>query len=119
MTSRRQERISELLQEELGLLISAELNDPKLVDAMVTVTMVRVSPDLRSARVYVEHVLPGGQSREVLVALRHAKGYLRRALAEHLDLRYVPELSFHIDEAGIRARRIEELLDGIEPAKCP
>ncbi len=52
MTSHRQERISELLHEELGILISAELTDPRLEDAMVSVTSVVVSPDLRSARVF-------------------------------------------------------------------
>ncbi len=50
MTSRRQERIAEVLTEELGLLIASELTDPRLDDAMVTVTDVQVSPDLGNAR---------------------------------------------------------------------
>ncbi len=57
MPSRRQERVSEMLREELSLLISTELIDPRLEDAMVTVTDVTVSEDLRNARVYVEHAL--------------------------------------------------------------
>ena len=113
MTTHRQQRISELLQEELGLLIGAELTDPRLEDAMVTVTHVTVSPDLRNANVYVEHALPSAASRHVLAALHHAESFLRRTLAEHLNLRVVPELTFHVDDTGRRARHIDELLDEI------
>jgi ribosome-binding factor A len=113
MTTHRQQRISELLHQELGLLISAELTDPRLEDALVTVTRVAVSPDLHSARVSVEHALPRDAGRQVLAALNHAEGFLRRALAENLNLRVVPELSFHIDETERRARHIDELLDAL------
>ncbi len=111
MTSRRQERISELLLEELGLLISAELIDPRLEDAMVAVTHVQVSADLHNVRIFVEHAMPSEKSRHVLAALQHAEGFLRRALAENLKLRVVPELTFAIDETERRARHLDELLD--------
>jgi ribosome-binding factor A len=111
MPTRRQERVSEMMREELSLLIGAELTDPRLADAMVSVTDVKVSQDLRNARVYVEHVLPPARSSEVLEALRHAETYLRHALVENLDLRFVPMLSFHIDSSYERGRRIDALLD--------
>jgi ribosome-binding factor A len=113
VTTHRQQRVSELLSEELGLLIGAELTDPRLAEAMVAVTGVEVSADLRNARVYVEHALSPAMSRQVLEALQHAQSYLRRALAENLRLRYVPELSFQIDRTSERARRIDALLDSI------
>jgi ribosome-binding factor A len=113
MTTHRQQRISELLHQELSLLISAELTDPRLDEAMVTVTHVQVSADLHNARVYVEHALPSDRSRQVLAALQHAEGFLRRALAENLNLRVVPELSFTIDETERRARHLDELLDAL------
>lgn len=113
MTSRRQERVSELLREELSILISTELTDPRLEDALVNVTDVRVAPDLRSARVFVEHVLPPRSSRQVLAALQHAESFLRQALAENLNLRFVPELFFQIDTTEESAHRIDELLDAI------
>ena len=116
MTTHRQERVSELLCEELGLLIGAELSDPRLADAMVTVTDVEVSADLRNARVLVEHILPASSSSQVLDALRHAESYLRGALAENLRLRYVPELSFQVDHTSERARRVDELLNSISGA---
>ncbi len=113
MPTRRQERVSEVMREELSILIGAELTDPRLADAMVSVTDVEVSQDLRNARVYVEHVLDSGQSGEVLKALRRAESYLRQALVENLELRFVPMLTFHIDDANQRGRRIDALLDTI------
>ncbi len=119
MTSRRQERISELLHEELGLLISAELTDSRLDDALVTVTHVVVSPDLHNARVFVQHALPSESSRQVLAALRHAEGFLRRALAENLNLRVVPELSFAIDDTERRAAQVDTILDTLASQATP
>ncbi len=113
MTSRRKERISELLHQELSLLVSAELTDPRLEEAMVTVTHVEVSADLHNARVFVEHALPSEKGRHVLAALQHAEGFLRRALAENLNLRVAPELSFAIDETERRARYLDNLLDAL------
>ncbi len=113
MISHRQQIISKLLQAELTLLVSGELDDPQLVDAMINVTRVVVSQDLRSARVYVEHSLPAGETRRVLSALAHAEGFLRESLAASLNLRYVPELTFHVDETDVRAKRIDEILDDI------
>jgi ribosome-binding factor A len=113
MPTRRQERVSEMMREELSLLIGAELIDPRLADAMVNVTDVQVSQDLRNARVYVEHNLPASRSGDVLAALRHAEGYLRRAVVENLALRFVPLLTFHIDDTNERGRRIDTLLDVI------
>ncbi len=113
MISHRQQRISELLHQELSLLISAELTDPRLADALVTVTHVTVSPDLHNARVFVDHALSADANHQVLAALRHAEGFLRRALAENLNLRVVPELSFAIDEVERRARRVDHLLDAL------
>jgi ribosome-binding factor A len=116
MPSRRQERVSEMLREELSLLISTELTDPRLEDAMVNVTDVSVSEDLRNARVYVEHALPYESSKQVLAALRHAEGYLRKALLQNLSLRFVPELTFHIDTSSERAQRIDALLNAVSQA---
>ncbi len=94
-------------------MISAELTDPRLEDAMLAVTDVQVSADLHTAHVYVEHALGDAQSRQVLTALANAQSYLRRALVENLDLRFVPDLFFHIDMTERRAQHIDALLDTI------
>jgi ribosome-binding factor A len=112
MVTRRQERVSELLREELSLLV-AELTDPRLDDAMVNVTDVRVSADLRTAHVYLEHALGPAGSRQVLAALEHAQSFLRHALLENLELRFVPDLFFHIDSTAERARHLDELLNSL------
>jgi ribosome-binding factor A len=111
MTTRRQQRISELLHEELSILISTALTDPRLADAMITVTDVQVSPDLRNARVYFEHLASPESSYQLIDVLNRAEGFLRHALAENLNLRVVPELTFHVDETCARSRRIDEILD--------
>jgi ribosome-binding factor A len=72
-----------------------------------------VSEDLRNARVYVEHTLPREASGRVLDALRHAEGFLRHALAENLTLRFIPELTFHIDTSTERGHRVDALLDAV------
>jgi ribosome-binding factor A len=113
MTSRRQERIAEVLTEELALLISSELTDPRLDDALVTVTDVQVSADLGNARVYIQHALPESQTRHVLSALQHSTTFLRRALVENLHLRVVPELYFVVDDTEKRAAHVDEILDQI------
>lgn len=99
--------------EELGLLIASELTDPRLDDAMVTVTGVQVSPDLGNARVYIQHALPASETRHVLSALQHSTTFLRHALIENLHLRVVPELHFSFDETTKRAQRIDEILNRI------
>lgn len=116
MVSYRQKRISELLREELSILITSELEDPRLLDAMASVTDVRVAPDLASSRVYVEHSGSPESGRAVIEALRQSESYLRRRLLENLDLRVIPSLSFHLDTAGERGRRVDLLLDEIARA---
>ncbi len=113
MPNHRPQHTAKMLQEELNLLVGAELTDPRLEDAMVNVTHVDMSPDLRNARVYVEHALPPDASRRVLAALTHAESYLREALVENVNLRFVPHLSFHIDTTTARGRRIDEILDSL------
>ena len=108
-----------MLREELSILISTELSDPRLEDALVAVTDVTVSPDLHNARVFIEHVLPHESDAQVLSALRHAVTFLRLALVENLNLRAVPELTFQIDRSNERGRHIDELLDSILPKDPP
>ncbi len=112
MTSHRQQRVAELLQQELSILIT-ELTDPRLSDGLVTVTRVNVSADLHNARVYVEHALPPKESPRVLAALAHSETFLRKALVESLDLRVVPHLTFSVDDSGARAQRVDAILDQI------
>jgi ribosome-binding factor A len=108
VTTIRQERVSQLLFQELSVLISGELADPRL--SLISVTEVVVSRDLRSARVFVHRDEEDLPRRELLAGLRAATPFLRRELAIRCALRVVPELNFVYDETPERAARIEELL---------
>ena len=109
MTSHRRARVSGLLREELALILSGELADPRL--APVTVSDVEISEDMRHLRVYYSVMEDDPVTeRDARRALVHASGYVRRKLAEHVNLRLAPELSFHLDRTAARAQRIDQLL---------
>lgn len=109
MGSRRVERINELLKEEISDLIGRELKDPRL-RGLVSVTGVETSPGLEHARVYVSVLGEAEERQQTLAALHHASGFFRRALAERLKLRQIPELAFRFDDSLERGDRILRLL---------
>lgn len=117
MSTIRQQRVSELLFEELSIMISNELDDPRL--SLVRVTSVNVSRDLRNVNVYVTHDDDELSKRDVLQGLRHAMPYMRRQIAIRCSLRAVPELSFHYDDTPERAARVDELLRQIANNRDP
>ena len=109
MFTRRQRRVGELLHEELGDLLQKKIRDPRL--AFVTITTVEMSPDLRRAHVFVSSL---GDQEAMLAGLRHASGFLRRELGQRLSLRYIPDLTFHLDDSLERGERILRLLQEIK-----
>jgi ribosome-binding factor A len=108
MTTIRQQRVQELLFQELSILVGNELEDPEL--SLMTVTNVVVSRDLRNAKIYVHHDDGETSRRVVLRRLDKATPYIRRQLAQRLTLRVVPELTFHYDDTPERAARVDELI---------
>jgi ribosome-binding factor A len=104
----RQQRVAELLFQELSVLIANELEDPRL--SLAQVTHVNVSRDLRNVSVYVSHDDETISKRALLQGLRNATPYLRRQIADRAVLRMVPELSFHYDDTPERASRVDALL---------
>lgn len=103
-------RIGEQIQRELALLIRQEVKDPRL--GMVTVSDVKMSPDLSHAKVYVT-VLGGEQSDsgETLKALNRAASFLRHELGRRLVLRVMPQLHFVYDESQEKGARLVSLID--------
>ena len=116
MTTIRQQRVAELLFEELSIMIASELNDPRL--SLVQVTSVDVSRDLRNVKVYVSHDDDEVSKRQVLQGLQHALPYLRRQIAVRCTLRAVPELAFYYDDTPERAARVDALLRAIAEARA-
>ncbi|MCA9869479.1 MAG: 30S ribosome-binding factor RbfA [Anaerolineae bacterium] len=111
MSSRRQLRVAELVQRELAEMVTFELRDPRL--SLVNITRVRVSPDLKYANVYITSLGDEAETAEAIDGLTNATGFLRTQLGQRTKLRYVPDLAFHIDEALLESRRINELLDSL------
>jgi ribosome-binding factor A len=115
MDSRRAERVSEALREELGELIAYELSDPRVADA--TVTEVLVSPDLRHAQVRLHMSHEPALHQQTLAALEGARHLLRRQLAERLSLFRVPELHFEADVSLAAGARLEHLLKRVRKGR--
>jgi ribosome-binding factor A len=108
---RRPERLAEVLREEITEIVGYELDDPRLLT--VTVTDVRVSENLRDAKVYV--LVEGSESeiKEALKGLQHAATFVRQQVALNLDLRHAPVLNFVRDTVEENAARIEEVIQGL------
>jgi ribosome-binding factor A len=109
---RRPERVADMLREEITQIVGYELEDPRV--AMVTVTDVRVSDNLRDARVFVMVAGDEKEASEALAALRHAAPYVRKQLGFALSLRHTPEIHFVRDTVEEKAERVDHLLAEIE-----
>ena len=108
--SQRALRVGEEVRHALAqLLRPGELRDPALYDANITVTEVRLSPDLRNAIAFVMP-LAGADVADILAGLRRSAPYLRGRLAQAVRLRHAPNLSFALDHAFDSAGRIATLL---------
>jgi ribosome-binding factor A len=115
--SQRQLRVAEEIRHVLaGLFTRREFHDPELADAEVTVTEVRVSPDLKHATAFVTRL---GRSDviELLPVLRRAAPHLRAQVAHAIRLKFAPELTFQPDTALDYAMHMDELLRSPEVAR--
>jgi ribosome-binding factor A len=118
--SHRVEQVARLIQEEVDSIIRYEMEDPRI--GMAAVTRVNVSPDLENATIFVT-VMDAEEEHEVegaVRALSGAESFIRRELAQRLDLRHVPKVHFRRDRGEENARRITEILSGLEiPPDAP
>ena len=101
------ERVRHILSE---LLTRKEVHDDVLSSTTVSVTEVRMSPDLRQAKAYVKPLL-GEDEQTVLKALQVNTAFFQREVAKRLGLKFAPRLQFRSDESFDEASRIEQLLD--------
>jgi ribosome-binding factor A len=109
--SQRQLRVGESLRHALvDVLAQGGLRDPALRDKSITVSEVRVSPDLKNARAYVMPLGGDDDSDDFIAALRRAAPYLRGAVARITTLKHTPKFSFEIDRTFMRADEVDTLL---------
>lgn len=109
-------RIGEEMRHALARIFEHGLHDPALAAIALTVTEVRVSPDLKNATAFVVP-LGGAHAAEVMAGLRRAEGYLRRELAHAVKLRHAPALHFALDTSFEHASQIDALLRRPEVAR--
>ncbi len=108
---RRPERLAEVLRAEVMEIVGYELDDPRLLG--VTVTEVRVSDNLRDAKIFVFIEGDEKEIKEALKALQHAATFIRQQVALNLDLRHAPVLNFVRDTVEENAIRIEEVIQDL------
>jgi ribosome-binding factor A len=103
-------RVGEEIRHVLaGIFARSEVHDEVLATHSITVTEVRVSPDIRHATVFVEP-LGGADEEAVLAALKRHGRYLKGAVGHSMSTRYTPELHFQLDHSFAEASHIDELL---------
>ncbi len=108
--SQRQLRVGELVKQNIGeLFIRNEAKIPFLNSKLITVTEVRMTPDLRTARVYVIP-LGGIDTKEIVKILTEYSHLVRRALSKRLDVKFLPKLTFVEDNSFDYAEKIERLI---------
>lgn len=112
----RSERIAEEVRNEVSLMLAGELKDPRLAAPLI-VSEVRMSPDLRTARVYVRLLGEEADRAKILAGLKAASGFVRHELVERLQLRRAPEVIFIADESEEYGEHIDQLLRAVSGAK--
>jgi ribosome-binding factor A len=104
----RASRVGDQIRAELASLLTREVHDPGI--GFLTITHVKVSPDLQQARVYYTTIGDAKARQESARALGRATPFLRRQVGQRLNLKRVPELAFFFDEAIEKGDRIEQIL---------
>ena len=110
VVSQRQQRVAEEIRHVLANIIQrGELKDPQLMDLSVTVSEVRVSPDLKNATAFIAP-LGGGSSEALATAMNRAAPFIRMRLGKELSLKYLPKVIFEADKSFDYAQKIESIL---------
>ena len=113
----RADRVSALIQVTLSNLLNTSIHDPRL--HMTTITQVKMSADLKLARIYFAIYGDDKKSEDAAKGFESARGFIKRILAPNLGLRYMPELIFFYDDSFDYGSHIEQLLAKIKTDNGP
>jgi ribosome-binding factor A len=108
LSSRRQLKAAEAIREVVATAVLTEMRDPRVRD--VTIISVDVSPDMREAKVAVSVMGDDAQKQLSIRGLQNAAGFLQSKIANRLDTRYTPRLSFELDRGQENALTVSEIL---------
>ncbi|RMF38148.1 MAG: 30S ribosome-binding factor RbfA [Planctomycetota bacterium] len=111
MTSRRLLKAAEAIREVVSMAILTELRDPRV--RHVTVTSVEVAPDMRSAKVFVSVMGDLGRQQLCVRGLNNAAGFLQSKIAQRIDTRYTPRLTFALDDGVKKSLEVARILKRI------
>lgn len=108
---KRADRVKHLIQQEISRILQLDVKDPRV--KFVTVTNVKLTSDLRDAKVFVSSLGDATEREALLTGLRRATSYIRGELGRRLKLRYTPGIEFLFDDSYDKQERILSLLDHI------
>lgn len=111
MANYRQDRINDSVTQEVSQIIR-EIKDPRVSDALITVTAADVSADLKYAKIFYSSIT--GEDSELKKGLKSASGFVRSQLAKRLNMRITPEITFVYDESVEHGIKIAKILNGLD-----
>lgn len=111
----RIDRVNEEFKRVLSTIIDQDLKNPNIT-GLISVTKVKTASDLKSARVYVS-ILGGKSKKNTLEGLKKASGFIRTELANKVNLRYTPELTFELDETLEYGAKIDSIIKELNSKK--
>lgn len=109
---KRKYRVQEVIREEMGQILQEELHDPRI--GFVTVTRVEMTDDLRYAKIYYSVLGSEKQVQDTVSAMNSAVGFIRKIIAERVDLRFAPQIILKLDKSCEYSIKIEEKLSNLK-----
>jgi ribosome-binding factor A len=114
MKSRRQIQVADEIREIMSVLLQRELKDPRI--GFVTITEVDVTSDFKYAKIFVSVMGTPEEKRDTMTALTSSRGFVRRELASRMTIRFVPEITFKLDQSIEHSDNINRLLNELRQA---
>lgn len=117
MSSRRVLKAAEAIREVVSMAILTEVRDPRVKN--VTVTLVELAPDMKSAKIHVSIMGDEKQQRLSLLGLQNSAGFLQSRIADRIDTRYTPRLVFELDKGVKNSLEVARILAEVLPKPAP
>jgi len=116
MITRRMERVNSEVKRSLNSIINYDLKDPRLEDAMITITKCEVTKDMKNCKTFLT-VMPEDKEKEILKLIKNSENFIKKQLAQKVLLRNIPSINFVIDETEKYGAKIDKLLEQINNEK--
>jgi ribosome-binding factor A len=110
--SQRTDRVDELLRQEIGVIVTRDIADPRV--GFATITKVETTPDLRHAKVWISVIGQPAERTATVAALGRAMPFVRHELGKTLRIKRIPDLHVHLDDTAERGTRVLQLLSELE-----